>query len=37
MGAVTVAHINNHWVEGPDGLPIRVQLFSGTMMSVDFE
>jgi hypothetical protein len=37
MGAVTVAHIENHWVAGPDGLPIRVQLFSGSMMSMDFE
>jgi hypothetical protein len=37
MGAVTVAHLENHWVAGPDGLPIRVQLFSGTMMSVNFE
>jgi len=37
MGAITVAHIQNHWTEGPDGLPIRVQLFSGTMMSVNLE
>ncbi len=37
MGAVTLAHLENHWVEGPDGLPIRVQLFSGTMMTMDFE
>ena len=37
MGAITVAHLENHWTEGPDGLPIRVQLFSGTMMSVNFE
>ncbi len=37
MGAITIAHLENHWTEGPDGLPIRVQLFSGTMMSVDFE
>jgi hypothetical protein len=37
MGAITVAHLENHWTPGPDGLPIRVQLFSGTMMSVEFE
>ncbi len=37
LGAVTVAHLENHWTEGPDGLPIRVQLFSGTMMSVELE
>ncbi len=37
MGAVTLAHLENHWVEGPDGLPIRVQLFSGTMMTMDFD
>ena len=37
QGAVTLTHLRNHWVAGPDGLPIRIQLFSGTMMSVNFE
>ncbi|MFH1463005.1 MAG: carboxypeptidase-like regulatory domain-containing protein [Pseudomonadota bacterium] len=37
QGAVSVTHLNNHWAEGPDGLPIRVQLFAGTMLSVDLE
>ena len=37
LGAVTVAHIENHWQKGPDGLPFRVQLFSGAMMSVDIK
>lgn len=35
MGSVTVTHLNNHWAEGPDGLPIRVQLFAGTVMTMN--